>query len=412
MFKVDVWQEIFATMRKNKLRSFLTGFSVSWGIFMLVLLLGAGNGFINGTKDFFASAKLNSMWIFGNRTSMPYKGYKENRRIQLTNEDYDLIKKSVEEVDLISSRYHMPYQGPLVYNGKYGTFEIRTVFPDYQEIENITMIDGRYVNNMDIEQNRKITVISTDVQEFFFNKDQNPIGEYIKFAGIPLKIIGVFEDKDSWDNNKCIYIPVTTAQTVYGGTKDINILSLTIHPDISVEQSKIVASQIRRKLAKLHDVHPKDERGIYIGNSLENYKRQLDGIKAINIVVWIIGIGTIIAGIVGISNIMLIVVKERTKEIGVRKAIGAKPSSIIGMIIQESVLITAISGLGGLMGGVLTLEAINKFLPAMRGFKNPEADIKIAISATIVLIIAGTLAGYFPAKRASKIKPIVALRDE
>ncbi|MFC2138531.1 ABC transporter permease [Bacteroidota bacterium] len=411
MFKIDVWQEIFATMRKNKLRSFLTGFSVSWGIFMLVLLLGAGNGFINGTKAFFDSAKLNSMWIFGNRTSMPYKGYKENRRVQLTNEDYYLIKEAVEEVDLISSRYQIPYQGPLSRNGKYGTFEIRTVFPDYLEIENIKMMEGRFINNMDIEQNRKITVISTDVQEFFF-KDENPIGEYIRFAGIPLQIVGVFEDKDSWDNNKCIYFPVSTAQTVFGSTNDIWTLSLTIHPDITVEQSKIVAQQIRRKLAKLHDVHPKDERGIYIGNSLENYKRQLDGIKAINIVVWIIGIGTIIAGIVGISNIMLIVVKERTKEIGVRKAIGARPSSITGMIIQESILITTISGFGGLMGGVLLLELINKVLPDFRGFKNPEADITIALSAVVVLIIAGTFAGYIPAKKASKIKPIVALRDE
>lgn len=411
MFRVDIWQEILSTMRKNKLRTFLTGFSVSWGIFMLVLLLGAGNGFINGTKDFFDSAKLNSMWIFGGRTSMNYKGYKENRFIQLTNEDYDVVKKSIEGIELISSRYQVPIDGVLSYKGQYGTFEIRSVFPDYLEIENIKMIEGRFVNNMDIEKIRKVVTISTDVKKFFF-KDKDPIGDYLYLKGIPLQIVGVFEDKDSWDNNKCVYFPVTTAQTVFGSSNNIWCLSLTYDPTYNIAQSQHLANVIRRKMASLHECHPKDERAIYIGNSFENYQRNLDGIKAINIVVWIIGIGTIIAGIVGISNIMLIVVKERTKEIGIRKAIGARPSSITGMIIQESVLITALSGFGGLMLGVLLLEFISKVLPPTPGFRNPEANIVIALSATFVLIIAGTLAGYFPARKASKIKPIVALRDE
>lgn len=410
MFDVDIWQEILSTMRKNKLRTFLTGFSVSWGIFMLVILLGAGNGVINGSKKFFDSAMLNSFWIFGGETSKEYKGYKEGRRIQLTNEDYRLIKESVEGVELISSRYQVPIEGTLTYKGKYGPFEIRTVYPDYQQIENIKVVDGRFINKTDVNEIRKVVCISTSVKDYFF-KDKNPIGEYILLSNIPLQIIGVFEDIDSWDNNRCVYFPVTTAQTVFGSTNDINMLSLTINPKYDVAQSKVIEAQIKRKLADLHKCDVNDERAINIGNNLENFQRSVDGVKAINIVIWIIGIGTIIAGIVGISNIMLIVVKERTKEIGIRKAIGAKPNSITSMIIQESILITTISGFGGLFVGVLLLEVISKFINAP-GFSNPHADIGIALSAVFVLIIAGAFAGYVPARKAAKIKPIVALRDE
>lgn len=409
MFNNDLWQEIFSTIRNNKLRTFLTGFSVAWGIFMLVILLGAGNGVINGSMNFFNSSLTNSLWIWGFRTSMEHDGFQEGRRIILTNEDYDIIGESIEGLDLVSSRYQLPTDGTISYNGNYGAFQVRTVYPDYKTIENIKVIEGRFVNITDINKMRKVVIISTSVRDFFFN-DKEAIGKYIRVDGIPLLVVGVFEDIDTWDNNRCVYFPVTTAQKVFG-VNEISTLAVTVRPGYDVEQTVVVEQKIREKLAKIHRFNPKDERAVHIYNSFENLQRTMDGMRAIKIAIWIIGIGTILAGIVGISNIMLIVIKERTKEIGIRKALGAKPASIVSMIIQESVLITSVSGFLGLFFGVLLLEVLSGKID-VRGFSHPEADIGIAISATVLLVVAGALAGLVPARRAANIKPIIALRDE
>ena len=411
MFDLDKWQEIFGTLQKNKLRTFLTAFSVAWGIFMLIILLGSGNGLENAMRKNFNSSMINSMWIFGRQTSMPYKGLKAGRFIQLTNEDYKRVKETIDEVELISSRYHMPGNNYVAYKDKSVSFEIRTVYPDYQPIENINIMEGRFINNIDMVDKRKVAVISTDVRKELF-KNNHALGRYILVNGFSVQVIGVFEDIDNWDNNRCVYLPVSTAQLLYGGSNDITMLSLTVPVTSSLKESKRIEEKIRTEISEIHHFDPKDERAVGIGNSLEDMNMFLNLFRSIRFFVWVIGIMTIIAGIVGVSNIMTIVVKERTKEIGIRKAIGARPGSIIGMILQESVFITSLAGFIGLLLGTGLLELIRKYIPENDYFYNPEADIRIAVAATAVMIIAGLLAGFYPSRRAALIKPIVALRDE
>ncbi len=411
MFDLDKWQEIFSTLQKNKLRTFLTAFSVAWGIFMLIILLGSGNGLENAMRKGFKSSMINSMWIFGRQTTVPYKGLKAGRYIQLTNEDYERVKQNIKDVELISSRYHMPGNNYVAYKDKSVNFEIRTVFPDYLPIENIIMKEGRFINNIDIAKKRKVAIISTDVKKELF-KTNHAIGKYVIVNGFSVQVVGVFEDIDDWDNNRCVYLPVTTAQLLYGGSNDITMLSLTVPVSSSLKESKRIEEKIRTEISKIHHFDPKDESAVSVGNSMEEMNMFMNLFFSIRFFVWVIGVMTIIAGIVGVSNIMTIVVKERTKEIGIRKAIGARPGSIIGMILQESVFITSLAGFVGLLLGTGLLELIRRYIPENDFFYNPEADIRIAVAATIVLIIAGLLAGFYPSRRAARIKPIVALRDE
>lgn len=410
MFDLDVWQEIFATLKKNKLRSVLTGFSVAWGIFMLIILLGAGKGLQNAVVKSFESSKINSLWVFSNQTSLNYKGLKPGRVIQLTNEDYNSVKTHIKGIDLVSSRYHIPGENKLTYKKEAATFEIRTVYPEYQDIENIKLVEGRFINAIDINETRKVAIISSDVVQALFKKTK-PIGEYIQANGFPVQVVGVFEDKDNWNNNKCIYLPVTTAQKLYG-SRNISMLSISLDDKATINESKATEIEVRKNIARSHTFDPADERALYIGNNLEQFQKISRLINSINIFIWGIGVMTIIAGIVGISNIMMIVVKERTKEIGIRKALGAKPWSIIGLIIQESIFITGVAGYVGLVLGIGLLELANAKIPPTDFFRNPEANINLAIFATLILIIAGTFAGLFPARKAAQIKPIEALRDE
>ncbi len=411
MFDIDKWQEIFATLRQNKLRTFLTGFAVAWGIFMLIILLGAGNGIQNSIEYSFRSAKINTLWIFNGQTSMAYKGLKPGRYIQMDNDDYIATKKLFSnEISRLSSRFQIPGENIVAYGKEFGRFEIRTVFPDYLIIENIEMKEGRFINKIDIDETRKVAVISTDICDVLF-KNENPIGKYIKANGFPMLVVGVFEDKDNWNNNKCIYIPVTTAQKVYG-SRNIQMLSVMMREDMGIEESKALEMNIKHQLAKHHTFDPNDDRAINIGNALENYVRTQKVITGIKLFVWIIGIMTIIAGIVGISNIMLVVIKERTKEIGIRKALGATPFSIITLILQESIFLTSVAGYIGLVLGIGLLELINAKMPPTDTFRNPTVDMNLAIAAVIILIIAGTLAGFFPARKAAQIKPVEVLRDE
>jgi putative ABC transport system permease protein len=411
MFDLDKWQEIFITLKQNKLRAFLTGFSVAWGIFMLIILLGAGNGIQNSIVYSFRSSKISTLWVWGGETSLNYKGLKPGRYIQLNNEDYAQTKiTNSKDIFKISSRFRIPGENRVNFGKESGLFEIRTVYPDYCDIENIIMKDGRYINLIDIKETRKIAVISTNVRKTLF-KDKNPIGEYVQANGFPLQVVGVFEDIDDWDNNNCIYMPVTTAQKLYG-SRNIHTLSVMMREDITVEESKNVEKKVRNQIAQLHTFDPNDERAISIGNALEGYQQTKQVVTALSIFIWIIGIMTIIAGIVGISNIMMIVVKERTKEIGIRKAIGAKPASVVGLILQESIFITAVAGYVGMVLGIGLVELINAKMPPTDFLRNPYVDINLAITATVILIIAGAMAGFFPARKAAQIKPIEALRDE
>ena len=419
MFDIDKWQEIFATIKKNKMRTFLTGFSVAWGIFMLMILLGSGNGLSNGVSSNFMNDAVNSMWIWTGETTIPYQGMKSGRAIQFHNEDQDLVKK-VSGVGVSSGRYFMG-NTRYSYKKESGEYTTITCQPELIQVENIAINEGRFINQIDLEQKRKVVVIGTDIKTALF-KDTIAIGQYIDINKVPFKVIGICNEPGS-TRNRNAYMPLTTAQMIFNGANKIHNLAVTINAQ-TLEESKTIEEQVRNVLGRKHKFDPKDEGAIGLYNKLENYIQTMRIFQAITIFIWIIGIGTLIAGIVGVSNIMLIVVKERTKEIGIRKAIGASPASVISLILLESIMITTIAGYIGLVLGTGLMELINYFMVHSAGpatgsdqnsgsiFLNPTVDINIAISATLLLIVAGAIAGYIPAKRAASIKPIVALRDE
>ncbi len=409
MFDLDKWQEIFSTISKNKLRTFLTGFSVAWGIFMLIVLLGSGYGLENGVRMEFEDDAVNTLWVNQGITSMAYQGYKPGRSIRFTNDDYDNTKK-VDDVEYISGRFTIWENNTLSYKNEFGSFDIYCTHPAYGIVESLSPIKGRFLNAVDIAENRKVASIGKLVDEALF-KGEDPLGKYIKVAGIPFEVVGVFDDPGGDRDMSRIYIPISTAQMVFNRGNRLGTMSMTIG-DASVERSKEMEEEIRDELAKKHHFNPEDKRAIHICNNMEQYERFMTLFANIRLFVWIIGIGTIIAGIVGVSNIMMIVVKERTKEIGIRKSMGATPGSIISLILQESILITAFAGYIGLVLGVGLLELVSKNLPKTDYFSNPEVNISVALLATLVLVVAGALAGFVPARKAASVKPVVALRDE
>jgi putative ABC transport system permease protein len=418
MFDIDKWQEILATIKKNKMRTFLTGFSVAWGIFMLMILLGSGNGLSNGVASQFQNDAINGMWIWTGETTIPYQGMKSGRAIQFHNEDQEIVKK-VSGVGVASGRYFMG-NTRYSYNKESGEYTTITCQPELMEVEQLILNDGRFINKIDIIQKRKVVVIGVDIKTALF-KDSTAIGEYVNINNVPFKVVGICTEPGS-TRTRNAYMPLSTAQMIFNGSNRLHNLALTINAE-TLEESQAIEEQIRNVLGKQYKFDPKDEGAIGLFNKLEAYIQTMKIFQAIKIFIWIIGIGTLIAGVVGVSNIMLIVVKERTKEIGIRKAIGASPSSVIGLILLESIMITTIAGYIGLVMGTGLMEMINYFMVQNAGpvveengggniFLNPTVDINIAIYSTLLLIFAGAIAGYIPAKRAASIKPIVALRDE
>ena len=409
MFSRDSWEEIFATIRKNKLRTFLTSFSVAWGIFMLIILLGSGTGIRNGVIDEFKDDANNSIWLFSGRTSMPHKGLKPGRSIQFTNDEYDRTKK-MDEVDHISSRYGV--WGATVNQGKeYGNYSIRSTHPGHQYLENTIITKGRFLNELDLEDRKKVIVISELIQKDLFPETNDAMGKYLNVNGIPFKVVGIYIDEGSESEMRILYIPITTGQTVFNGSNKIDQYMFTVG-DATLEESKAIAEEVRQDLARVHNFNPEDQRAVFVRNLMENMKTYTDLLDNIRIFIWVIGIGTILAGIVGVSNIMLIVVKERTKEIGIKKAIGATPANIIGQIILEAIFITSIAGYVGLVGGVFVLQLMAENIKGVDFFQNPEVDFGVAITSTLILILAGVFAGLFPATRAASINPVIALREE
>ena len=387
MFDSEKWGEIFDTIRKNQLRTILTAFSVFWGIFMLIFLLGAGNGLSNGVDFAFKDDAVNSIWVGGGQTSLPHKGMQPGRRIQLENADLEFLRRTIPQMEFYSGRYNMWMgQANIVYGRNYANFSIRSVHPGHQQLENTVMANGRYINQVDLQQYRKVAVIGRKVKEELF-KDKDPLDEWISINKIAFQVVGVFTDSGGEREESIVYLPLTTAQRIFGGSNTLNNIMFTIG-DAGVEQSKAIAQEVQHILAARHVFDPKDPRAIWVRNSLENYATisQLTG--GITLFIWVIGIGTIIAGIVGVSNIMLIVVKERTREIGVRKALGATPWTVVSQVLMESIFITSVAGYCGLVAGVGLLELIASGLPDTEMFRDPTVNIGVAIQATVVLIIA------------------------
>lgn len=411
MFDIDKWQEILATIRKNKLRTVLTGFSVAWGIFMLIILLGSGKGLQNGFENQFAGSAKNSLWIWAGRTTVAHKGMNPGRHIRFSNDDYENLKNNTPERELISGRFNISWGNQVTYKNEMHSFAIRNVHPDFRYIENLEITEGRFVNQIDMDEKRKVVVISTLVRDLIFKQEASEaIGKYLLLNGIPFKVVGFFEDESQNQNNmRLVYVPLTTAQIVFSGGNRLHEIAMTIDVN-TIEEAREAEKNIRNRLAAVHNFSEDDRRAVGIYNNFESYMQVQSVFLGIRLFVWIIGIGTIIAGIVGVSNIMIIVVKERTKEIGIRKALGATPLSVVSLVLFESVLITTFAGYIGLVLGVGLLELMSGIHSDF--FSNPSADFGIAVSATVLLIVAGALAGFVPAQRAARIKPIDALRDE
>lgn len=413
MFDSEQWREVFENIAKNKLRAILTGVSVFTGIFMLIILLGAGRGLRNGFEHGFKGNAINAIHIWGGTTSLPYKGLLANREIELKNEDLTALKQGLSELDKSSGKYRL-WRGEslLNYKDKYGNYGIHGIEPEYIHLEDQTILMGRFINDRDIEEGRKVIVLATDSREKLFG-EADPLQQWVQVNGIPFQVVGVykFESGRGQNDRSQVFIPLTTAQRVFDADGKLDQISFTLRTT-SLEGSLRAAERARSILASRHQFDPNDPRAIWVENSLENYMQFTGVFTAINTFIWIMGIGTIIAGIMGVSNIMLIVVKDRTKEIGVRKALGATPANVITQVMLEALVVTALAGYGGLLLGIGTLESISHALPGGPMFRDPEVSMSIAVQALVLLIVTGTLAGLIPARRAARIRPIEALRDE
>ena len=406
MFDLDRWREIFQSISKNKLRSALSGFTVSFAILLFTLLFGIGNGLQNTFKNEFAKDAMNSIYIWSNYTTKAYKGNQIGRRIQFKNDDFTFLKENFgDKIQTISPRIQRSAE--VVYKDNKDSYTVRGVYPEYYILESAEVTEGRFLNYRDIHEKAKVVVIGRMVEKDLFGQ-LSAFGKQINIGGIIYKVIGVFSDPGGDSDERYIYTPFSTMQRMYGNNDYLDEFGITYNPDLSIDAAIAFGSKMQRELKKKHNVSPNDQRGIGLNNYASDNKEVSGMMVGLGILILVIGFGTLIAGVVGISNIMVYIVKERTKELGIRKAVGATPKAIVAMIMQEAIFITAISGYAGLMIGVGILKLVG---PSLKKYfiLNPGVSQPVVIGATVTLILAGMIAGYLPAKKAARIKPVVAL---
>jgi putative ABC transport system permease protein len=407
-------------LRKNPLRTFFTAFGVFWGIFMLIIMMGAGEGLYNGASQDLGDMSTNSVFMWTQRTSMPYKGFPRGRFYRFNNDDTKALLDNIPEIKYIAPRLEGGRRGGgnnIIRGERTASFNVRGDYPEINYIDPVQVTKGRFINHMDIEELRKVAVIGISVFHELFEPHEEPIGQYIQIQGVYFKVIGMFQskknDQQAEHDNQALFIPFTTLQKVFNYGNVVGWYSMTAKDDVRVE---VVENKARELLKQRHSVHPDDSRAVGSFNLDKEWSKMTNLFTGIRGLVWIVGIGTLLAGVIGVSNIMLIVVKERTKEIGIQRAIGAAPGIIITQIIIESVLLTAVAGYFGLAIGVGLLELINYGLSSSGAetnmFTNPSVDFNKAMWALGILVLSGIFAGLIPARRAVSIKPIDALRDE
>ena len=409
MFDIDLWREIFQSINKNRTRSLLSGFTVTFAILLFTILFGLANGLNNTFSETFVDEASNAIFIRTGKTSKAHKGLQAGRRIQLKNQDFVYIKKDFDsETEYIASKVFKNITAS--YKNKKNNYSLIAVNPDNQYVEKSKVYSGRYVNQLDIDNQTKVIVIGRLVEDELFSRT-SALGKNINLSGISYKVVGVFSDDGGDDEERIIYMPLSTAQQIYGNNDYVDQINLTYNPDFDYNQAIDFGLDLEKKLKNRFNVASNDQRAIRIFNRAMQNKGIKQMTSVLGILILIIGMGTLIAGVIGISNIMIFIVKERTKEIGIRKALGASPKSIVSIILIESILITTLAGYLGLLVGVGVLEWAS---PVLKTYfiTDPSVSKSLVISATLTLIGAGTLAGYLPAKKASKIKPIVALRDD
>lgn len=419
----DFWQEIWSSLKKNKLRTFLTSFGIFWGIFMLVVMAGAGQGLTNGITEGFGNFATNSAFVWTQPTSEPYKGYKRGRIWNLTNEDMTYIKQNINEVQYIAPRlqgWRQSNGDNTHYNNKSGSFYIKGDYPSYRKIDPFTVLKGRFINDIDIMNKRKVCIIGERVEEVLFEKDEDPVGKYIKVNGVWFQVVGVFTPDTQMnfggDKKESIFMPFTTLQTTYNYGNQVHFFSITAKPGVPVS---VVENKVVKALKDRHDIAPEDRDGVGHVNVELQFKQMNALFIGIKILTWIVGLGTLIAGVIGVSNIMLVIVRERTHEIGIQRALGATPRKVITQILSESIVLTTLAGYVGLFLAMMLLEGVGVALERAAEnpdntvvLQNPQITFGVGVASLIVLIIGGAFAGWLPARRAVKMKAIDALRDE
>ena len=415
----NFWSEITFSLKKNKMRTFLTAFGVFWGIFMLIIMYGAGSGFSNSFHKSFEGMAVNSAFMWSQPTGEPYGGFKRGRRWRLTNDDMTYIRNSVSEIETLVPRIEGWNKGKgdnTSFGNKSGTFNLKGDYPDFQKVDPIEIFYGRFINNYDIIEKRKVCMIGSHVRDVLFGADANPVGQFIKIYGCYYQVIGVFGPKTSvnfgGDKKDAIYMPFTTLQVAFNIGNEVHYFAFTAKKGVTVstiEDKVIKALQLR------HNISPNDIDAVGHFNFEKLFTRINSLFIGINLLTWIVGLGTLFAGVIGVSNIMLVIVKERTHEIGINRAIGATPRHIIMQIIAESVVLTTFAGYAGLSLSIGLLEGINWLFRMM-----PSSDFKIVFDVSLpiglitltILVVSGAMAGVLPAYRAVKMKAIDALREE
>jgi putative ABC transport system permease protein len=411
----DRWGEVFDTIRRNKLRTALTALSVAWGIFVMIVLLGLGHGLNNGARFSFRRQATNAIFLSANKTSMPHAGYGIGRRITFDNRDYDRAKK-VEGIDHISGQYYIRGGGRFgggemkVQRGvKSNAFGVNAVHPGAFYIGSNDIVQGRFLNDTDVTGLRKVCVIGRPVRNFLFGSE-NPIGQWINVGDVAFEVVGVYSDEGGEEQERQLSIPVSTAQLAFHGVDHLGTLMMTVG-DSDAKQARAISDELIGQLASAHQFSADDKQAVRTFNTVEASEGFRLVFFAISVFVVVIGCGTLLAGVVGISNIMMIAVKERTREIGIRKALGATPSSIVAMIVQEAIFLTSIAGLLGLAAGVGLLGLIDRYAE-IELIRNPSVDIGVGVLAAAGLVFAGALAGFVPARAAARVNPVHTLRDQ
>jgi putative ABC transport system permease protein len=407
MFWLDAWQELFQLLWRNRMRTVLTALAVAWGIYLLVILLALGRGLQNGAERDFRDDAVNSIWVRGMKTSEQYAGRGPGRQVRFKNGDIDAVTR-LAGVEHITGRYHVSGSFAVTRGSKSARFDIRGCHPDHRYLEKTLLQQGRFINERDIEERRKVAVIGPLVREALFGAAPF-LGENITIKGVVYKVVGLYDDEGGMGELRRIYIPISTAQLVYHGADNVHNIMYTVG-DVSVEDSVQMEARTRTLLAARHGFSPTDRRALRVNNNLQRFDKVREIFRWISAFVWLVGLGTLFAGVIGVSNIMLISVQERVVEIGIRKALGATPFALVRMVLFEALVITVIAGYLGLFGGVMTVEAVNRWLPNNDFVKNPAVDFRAGWTALGILVLAGAAAGLAPAWRAARVKPVVAMR--
>ncbi len=411
LFDKDTWQEIYSSIRKNKMRTAITIIGVMWGIFLLVVLLGAAKGVENNFNRLFGNFATNSVFVWAQSTSKPFKGFQEGRGLTLKMSDLDNINNEIKGLEFVVPRHQG--QALVVNNFKTGNFGIFGDYPELDKVQKKDLVYGRFINDNDIKEKKKVCVIEEEIYKQLFDKDEYPIGQYIKINDINYNVVGMYKQGQvgSGGPQGNIHIPFTTFQQVYNRGDSIGWFMITGKPEFDITQ---IEADVKLLLRNLHKVHPKDERAFGSFNLGEAFGKFMGFLFGMQFLTWFVGIATLIAGVFAIGNILLITVKERTKEIGIRRALGAKPWEIKRQIILESVFLTSIAGALGIIFGGLVLMIIDATLGSGESpsLTNPTVDIPVVLIAALTLVVLGTLIGLIPAQTAVSIKPIEALREE